>query len=226
MSIHNHQLTVISDVICPWCYIGKNRLDIALKRLRQDYDVIVLWKAFELNPTMPREGLERNSYLRYKFGSQLAAEKVYRNIENVAYEDGLKMAFGNIAKTPNTRMSHKLIASIESSVKQNELVDALFEAYFIHGKDIGNKQVLVDIAKKLQLSQQAQDSLESNEAINSLVVSQEKHAAELGVTGVPSFVYNDRLLFSGAQSPETMYLSLKQAFVRLGDSFALEDIRG
>lgn len=217
MSVYNHRLTVISDVICPWCYIGKNRLDIALKRLRQDYDVNVFWKAFELNPTMPIEGMERKTYLEYKFGSRLAAEKIYQNIEKVAVEDELEIAFKRILKTPNTRMSHKLITSVENPTKQNELVDVLFEAYFIHGKDIGNKQVLANIAKKLHLSQQAEDSLESNAAIDSLVVSQEERAVELGVTGVPSFVYNNRLLFSGAQSSETMYLSLKQAFARFGD---------
>jgi len=213
MSTYNHQLTVISDVICPWCYIGKNRLDIALKRLRQDYDVGVLWKAFELNPTMPAEGMDRNEYLSYKFGSRLAAEKIYGHIEKVAFEDGLKIAFERILKTPNTRMSHKLIASIQPSLKQNELVNALFEAYFIHGKDIGDKKVLTAIATELQLSQ---DSLDSNDATDALVVSQEERAVELGVTGVPAFVYNDRLLFSGAQSPETIYLALKQAFVRFG----------
>ena len=108
-------------------------------------------------------------------------------------------------------MSHKLIASLDSPIKQNELVDVLFEAYFIHGKDIGDKKVLTEIARELQL---AQDSLESNDATDSLVVSQEEYAAGLGVTGVPAFIYNDRLLFSGAQSPETIYLSLQQAFVR------------
>jgi predicted DsbA family dithiol-disulfide isomerase len=211
MSVYNHQITVISDVICPWCYIGKNRLDVALKRLRRDYNVSVFWKAFELNPTMPIEGMERKAYLEYKFGSRLAAKKVYGNIENVAIEDGLKIAFERILKTPNTRMSHKLIASLDSPIKQNELVDVLFEAYFIHGKDIGDKKVLTEIARELQL---AQDSLESNDATDSLVVSQEEYAAGLGVTGVPAFIYNDRLLFSGAQSPETIYLSLQQAFVR------------
>ena len=213
MSVYNHQLTVISDVICPWCYIGKNRLDIALKKLRQDYDVQVVWQAFELNPTMPIDGMERKAYLEYKFGSQPTAKKIYKNIENVAVEDGLKIAFDRIQKTPNTRQSHKLIASLKCPVKQNELIDVLFEAYFIHGKDIGDKKVLTAIARELQLSQ---DSLDSNDAIDALVVSQEERAEELGVTGVPAFVYNGRLLFSGAQSPETIYLALKQAFVRFG----------
>ena len=93
MSAYSHQITVISDVICPWCYIGKNRLDIALKKLRQDYDVHVLWNAFELNPAIPNEGMERKAYLEYKFGSRRTAEKIYKNIENVAVEDGLKIAF-------------------------------------------------------------------------------------------------------------------------------------
>ncbi len=213
MSAYNHQITVISDVICPWCYIGKNRLDIALKKLRQDYDVHVLWNAFELNPTMPNKGMERKAYLDYKFGSRRTAETIYKNIENVAVEDGLKIAFERILKTPNTRLSHKLIASLDCPVKQNGLVDALFEAYFIHGKDIGDEKVLTEIARELQLSP---DSLNGNDPTDALVVSQEERALELGVTGVPAFVYNGRLLFSGAQSPETIYLSLKQAFVRFG----------
>ena len=218
MSVYNHQLTVISDVICPWCYIGKHRLDLALKKLRRDYDVHVLWKAFELNPTMPIKGMERMAYLEYKFGTRLIADKIYKNIENIAVEDGLEIAFEHILKTPNTRLSHKLIASSECPVEQNKLVDVLFEAYFIHGKDIGDKKVLTEIARELKLSQQVQDSLErSNDATDSLVVSQEDRAAELGVTGVPAFIYDDRLLFSGAQSPETMYLSLRQAFGRFSE---------
>jgi predicted DsbA family dithiol-disulfide isomerase len=215
MRTGTHQLIVISDVICPWCYIGKKRLDTALKTLRQNYDIKICWKAFELNPTIPIEGIEREAYLHRKFGSKVAADSIYRNIKSVALEDKLEIAFELIKMTPNTRMSHKLIAATGGNDgKQDELIDALFEAYFVRGENIGDKEVLLKIAMGLKLSDQAINSLEENQMLESLVIAQEDDAKTQGVTGVPAFVYKDRLLFSGAQSPETMYLAIKRALER------------
>lgn len=206
-----YQISVISDVICPWCYIGKNRLDIALKKLRPNYDISVSWRAFELNPRLPLKGINRDLYLEQKFGSKSSAESIYGNIKSVALEDNLDINFELIKKTPNTRMSHRLVTATESTSKQNLLVDALFKSYFVLGENIGDKEVLLAIAKRLDLPDEVSQSIDNDHSINSLVISQEKHAETLGVSGVPAFIYDDMLLFTGAQSSETIYFSLKRA---------------
>ena len=141
-------LTVVSDPICPWCYIGKARLGVALKEIEPEISIRVEWNPFELNPSLPKIGMDRADYLRIKFGSTSSAKKIYRQILINAEADELELNLEAIKKVPNTRDAHKLILSANSPKLQNLIVSKLFEAYFILGVDIGEANNLLDIAAK------------------------------------------------------------------------------
>ena len=139
------KLDIMSDPICPWCYIGKTHLDRALAQ-RPDHPFLITWHPFQLNPEMPKEGVDRRAYLEGKFGGKEGAIKAYAPLVEHAEKAGLSINFEGIQKTPNTLDAHRLIhwAGIEGH--QNAVVDALFTAYFVDGRDIGDADVLADIA--------------------------------------------------------------------------------
>ncbi len=139
------KLDILSDPICPWCYIGKTRLERAMEA-EPNHPFAIEWHPFQLNPDMPSEGMDRREYLETKFGGKDNAVSVYAEIEKHAREDGLELDFAAIKRTPNTIDAHRLIhwAGIEG--KQNAVVDALFKAYFKEGRDIGDAEVLCDVA--------------------------------------------------------------------------------
>ncbi|CAN0585191.1 unnamed protein product, partial [Ectocarpus sp. 12 AP-2014] len=139
------KLDILSDPICPWCYIGKARLDQALAQV-PDHPFVIEWHPFQLNPDMPSEGMDRRTYLETKFGGQDGAAKAYAPIVEHAADSGLSINFDAMQRTPNTLDAHRLIhwAGIERA--QLKVVDALFQSYFVDGRDIGNHDVLSDIA--------------------------------------------------------------------------------
>ena len=144
-------LTVVSDPICPWCYIGKARLGVALKEIEPEISLRVEWNPFELNPFLPKKGIDRADYLRIKFGSTSSAKKIYRQILINAKADELELNLEAIKKVPNTRDAHKLI-SANSPKLQNLIVSKLFEAYFILGVDIGEADNLTGYRSKVGIS--------------------------------------------------------------------------
>ena len=139
------KLDIMSDPICPWCYIGKTHLDKALADI-PDHPFVIEWHPFQLNPDMPREGMDRRAYLEGKFGGKEGAVRAYAPVVEHAEKAGLNIQFEAMKRTPNTLDAHRLIhwAGIEG--KQNQVVDALFRAYFEEGRDIGNHEVLADVA--------------------------------------------------------------------------------
>ena len=205
-------LTVISDPVCPWCFIGKNRLDNAINSLPANINLDVHWSPFELNPTIPKSGMNRDDYLRIKFGSTHAASKVYDNISLAACEDGLILNLDSITRTPNTRDAHKLILYSRKLGTQDKLVHNLFKAYLIDSLDIGDFDTLAQIAKQSGITTKEATSILLNNDLHSEIDSLEEKATEMGIRGVPAFLYNDRYLFSGAQSVQTMKLSIIKAF--------------
>ena len=206
-------LEIVSDVICPWCYIGKRRLDVALTQLG-DFPLTIHWRPYELNPGMPPQGMARREYCERKFGSLEYANQLYARVIAAAEADGLALNVAGMTRTPNTRAAHRLIEFAGEHRCQDAVVDALFEAYFVSGQDVGDPAVLLHIAVQAGLDRDAVATMLAAPAGDAVIETAERAMHELGVDGVPAFVYNGRLLFSGAQSPETIALTLQRARAR------------
>jgi predicted DsbA family dithiol-disulfide isomerase len=207
-------LEIISDVACPWCYIGKQRLADARELMGPEVALNIRWKPYELNPSMPASGMERKSYYAGKFGSENYADQLIANITANAHEDGLAMDYSRIARVPNTRNAHRLIWFAEQFDLQDTIVDRLFEAYFVEGRDVGEHAVLVDIAAAAGLERAATEQFLAGDEALDIVETEERDARRAGIQGVPAFVFNGRFLFSGAQSAETISLSIKRALAK------------
>ena len=203
-------IDVISDVVCPWCFIGKRRLERALAT-RPDLEVETLWRPFQLNPDMPREGMERQSYLVAKFGSAEDAERIYATIAKAGAEENIAFDFESIRRTPNTIKAHRLIRFAGENGRQDEVVELLFRRYFEDGMDIGDDDGLVDIAAGAGLDA---DSVRAHLATDrdlEAVRIEDLQARRLGVTGVPCFVIDRRYAISGAQTPEVFLRAFETA---------------
>ncbi|TKZ21233.1 DsbA family oxidoreductase [Shimia litoralis] len=195
------KLDILSDPICPWCLIGKTQLETALAA-EPDHPFTVEWHPFQLNPDMPKDGMDRRLYLETKFGGKDQAIKVYAQIAQHAEKIGLEIDFGAIKRTPNTVDAHRLIhwAGIEG--KQNDVVDALFAAYFKEGRDIGNIEVLADIADSAGLDAAVVIKLLQSDADIDNIQKRDTHSREMGVTSVPTFIVDGKHAVPGAQAPE------------------------
>jgi len=191
-------IEIISDPICPWCYIGKTRFERALEE-RPDHPFVISWRPFQLNPNMPPEGMDRREYLERKFGGKDAAVQVYSDIQKAAEGDGLKVALDKIQRTPNTINAHRLIhwAGIEGV--QNEAVAALFVANFEEGKDISNPEILADIAESIGMDRAVVERLLASEADIAETKAADKKAREMGVQGVPTFLIDGKYVVTGAR---------------------------
>jgi predicted DsbA family dithiol-disulfide isomerase len=203
-------IDVVSDAVCPWCFIGKRKLDEALK-LIEDLPVQVSWRPYQLDATIPQEGISRQDYMARKFGPERIAE-IHTRIEGAGAEVGIPFAFDKITRSPNTLDAHRLIRWSQMSGRQSELVDRLFTLYFIEGKDIGDKDVLTSLAAEFGLdSAEVRRRLET--AVDKQDVSEEIATAQrIGVNGVPFYIFANRLAVSGAQSPEVLAGAIRQAF--------------
>ena len=194
-------IDIVSDAVCPWCYVGKRRLEAALAA-RPELSVEIHWHAFQLNPGMPEEGMDRESYLATKFGSAARATSIYSDIEQAGAAEGIAFAFDSIRRTPNTINAHRLILLAGKHDVQDAVVELLFRHYFIEGADIGATDELVAIAAEAGIDPAlARDYLNSSEGIEE-VTSEDRQMRHIGVTGVPCFIIDKRFAISGAQAPE------------------------
>ncbi len=195
------KLDIISDPICPWCYIGKTLLDKALAE-RPNHPFTIEWHPFQLNPDMPREGMDRREYLEAKFGGQDGAVQAYLPVEEKAKEAGLDINFEGIARTPNTLDAHRLIhwAGIED--RQMAMAVALFKAYFEQGRDIGDRDVLADLADGLEMDAAVVRRLLDSDADEQAILERDKQFREMGITSVPTFIVNGQHAVPGAQDPD------------------------
>lgn len=198
------RLDIFSDVICPWCFVGKRRLEKALV-LRPMPSLDIRWRAFQLNPGMPKEGMDRQAYLEAKFGGEMRSRQIYDTIRRVGGSENIAFAFEKVKRTPNTVDAHRLIRLAYDKGAQDAMVEALFQAYFLNGRDIGDLDVLIDIAEEQDIDRdEAADFLESNEGAVD-VEAECVTAGRIGVNGVPCFVLNGRYGLSGAQEPEALF---------------------
>ncbi len=198
------RLDIYSDVICPWCFIGKRRLERAL-RMRPQPGLALHWRAFQLNPGMPPEGMDRHAYLEAKFGGLERARRMFEMVRAAGASEGIDFAFDRIRRTPNTLNAHRLVRFAASRGLQAPLLDALFTAYFIDGRDIGSARVLIDIAAAAGLERAAVRVYLQTDADMETVLGEDRIARRLGISGVPCFVFNGRFALSGAQEPEALF---------------------
>jgi predicted DsbA family dithiol-disulfide isomerase len=194
-------IIVYSDVICPWCYVGKRRLEAALSGPGMPGDLRFSWRPFELNPDMPAEGIERRVYRARKFGEARSAELDRKMIETGA-EVGIAFAFDRMQRTPNTRLAHRLIWEAGRQGRQDAVVDRLFRAYFEEALDIGDRKVLERLATESGLEAEGVASALSDEASLQAVVGMEQQGYRMGIQGVPFFILLQKYSVSGAQPPE------------------------
>jgi predicted DsbA family dithiol-disulfide isomerase len=206
-----YALEIVSDTICPWCYIGKRRLEAALALIGDEITFDIGWRPFELNPGMPREGLDRNTYRSAKFGSLERSRELDRQVEAAAATVGLAFDFEKMAVTPNTLASHVLVQVAAEAGRQDDAVEALFKAYFIDGRDIGDPTVLADIARACGLDRSTVEAALEDDALRAKVEAEAHAFSRGGVSGVPTVILNRFILFSGAQPPDLIAQTLKEA---------------
>ncbi|KPH05429.1 DsbA family protein [Rhizobium acidisoli] len=190
-------IDVVSDVVCPWCYLGKARLELAIAEVQDEIGVDINWRPYRLNPDYPREGVDQ--------------KKAHKMLTDLGREVGIAFDFEAIKIGPNTLDAHRLIhwAMIEGREKQDKAVAALFKANFEEGRNVGDHAVLLDIAEKAGLDRSVIASLLASDADRDLIVAEIKAAQEMGVNGVPFFIFDQQYAVSGAQTPDVLANALR-----------------
>jgi predicted DsbA family dithiol-disulfide isomerase len=206
-------IDVVSDVVCPWCYIGKRHLEAAIAQLPADTRPVVRWHPFQLNPDLPRAGIGRRSYLEEKFGGPERAAQIYERVKAAGRAAGLELDFDRIERQPNTLDAHRLIAwaQAEGGGDADALVEALFRAYFVEGRYIGDREVLAEIAGEAGYDAARARELLGDETGVAEIAEMDKHARQMGISGVPFFVFNQRVGVSGAQGGPALLEALAQS---------------
>jgi len=204
------QIDVVSDTVCPWCFIGKRRLDRALA-MRRDVRAEVFWRPYRLDPTIPKEGVDRKAYLKAKFGDGPRNTAMGDALRSEGASEGITFAFDKIARTPNTLDSHRLIRWAGGQGVQNDVVERLFSAYFLEGRDIGDAGVLTDIAKDAGMDVALVGELLARDADLAAVEREAGMANQMGISGVPTFIFDSRFMISGAREPEVLVKIIDRA---------------
>ena len=198
------QIDVISDTVCPWCFIGKRRLARAMA-MRPAITFDVKWRPYRLDPTIPKGGTDRKAYMRAKFGTDpMKIVEMHKLIAAEGAKDGIEFDFGAIDRRPDTLDSHRLIRWAEATGVQDEVVERLFIAYFENGEDIGDIRVLADIADISGMDGVEVAQMLEGDEDRALVEREDQIAHEMGVTGVPAMIFGNRLAVSGAREPELL----------------------
>jgi predicted DsbA family dithiol-disulfide isomerase len=193
------RVEIYSDTVCPWCFIGKRRFDLA-RRQRPHLALDVHWRAFELNPGLPPSGIDRQEYLLAKFGDRERLQRMHDQLREIGASVGIQFRFDRVRRMPNTRAAQKLLALAAEQGLQDRACDALFSAYFEEGCDVGDPQVLVELSTRLGL-EGAPDGLDEP-SLQERVLADENLARDWGITGVPTFIFDSRYALSGAQTAE------------------------
>ncbi len=207
------QIDVISDVVCPWCFIGQKKLARALALYREQNPAAeaptVTWHPFQLNPGLAESGVDRAEYLKRKFGER--SGDIYARVSAVGAQVGIPFAFDKVVRQPNTLAAHSLIALAGDAGRQDAVVEALFRAYFIDGRDLTANETLAEIACGAGLGREAVEQCLASAEARAHVQGEDEEARRLGVDGVPFFIFNRRYSMSGAQDPETLLEAMLKA---------------
>jgi predicted DsbA family dithiol-disulfide isomerase len=194
------RLEIVSDVVCPWCYIGKANLDRALAEAANPF--AIRWRPFQLNPDMPPQGMDHRAYYAAKFGEERAGA-IRERVTEAGREAGIQINFDRVTRAPNSLDAHRLLRWAEPEGVQHALAGILFRRYFAEGEDIGEAAVLADAAAEAGMDREVAARLLAGDADRASVAEEAASAAEMGVTGVPCFILGGRYAISGAQPPET-----------------------
>lgn len=192
------RIDIYSDTVCPWCYLGKRRFDLAVAA-RPQYEPVVVWRPFELNPDVPVEGVDRETYMAAKMPDQARLQQAHAELERLGEASGIRFRFELISRIPNTRRSHLLIAHAARSGLQAAIKDRIMRAYFEEGCDIGDPDELVRLAIEVGLNASESRNVLILRSGQDGVVAAERHAAVLGITGVPTYIFDGQYTISGAQ---------------------------
>ncbi|MFK0334998.1 DsbA family oxidoreductase [Rhizobium sp. NPDC090275] len=204
-------IDVVSDVVCPWCYLGKARLELAIAEVQDEVGVDVNWRPYRLNPDYPPEGVDQKAALEKKLGGAERVAEGHKMLTELGREVGINFNFEAIKIGPNTLDAHRLIhwAMIEDRDKADKVVDGLFKANFEQGLNVGDHAVLLDIAEKSGLDRAVTASLLTSDADKGLVVEEIESAQKMGVNGVPFFIFDQQYAVSGAQTPDVIAGALR-----------------
>lgn len=208
------KVDIVSDVVCPWCYIGKRRIEKAMQALGDKYEFDLEYHPFELNPDMPVEGVDQKTYLSKKFGGTDRYYQLTNHVKTVAAQEGLNFDFEKQKVSPNTREAHRIIQFAKREGKQPAVKEAFMKAYFEEGIDLSKKENLIHVAANAGLSKEKIEKLLSTEEGLAEVALEEKEMQKLGITGVPFYIINNKYGISGAQ-PSTAFI---QALDDIGSS--------
>lgn len=204
-------IDVVSDVVCPWCYLGKARLELAIAEVQDEVGVDINWRPYRLNPDYPTEGVDQKKALEEKLGGAERVAQGHKMLTDLGREVGIAFDFEAITIGPNTLDAHRLIhwAMVEDREKQDRVVDALFKANFEEGRNVGDRAVLLDIAEKAWLDRSVSASLLASDADSDLVLAEIQAAQQMGVSGVPFFIFDQQYAVSGAQTPDVLANALR-----------------
>jgi len=203
-------IEIYSDVVCPWCYIGKRRLERALDQLNGAARSRITWRPYQLNPTMPEDGMDRTTYLAAKFGSLDAFRQMEEHVLAAGAAERIPFAFEKVARTPNTFLAHRLMWHAEQQGCQDVVVESLFRGYFTEGADIGSVQILGQLAGRAGLDAAAVESFLQREEGAMEVKAEEAAGHRLGIRGVPYFIINGSISISGAQPSDIFVSAIQQ----------------
>jgi predicted DsbA family dithiol-disulfide isomerase len=206
------RIDIYSDTVCPWCYLGKRRFELAVAA-RPQYEPRVTWRPFELNSDLPAEGVDRAAYLASKMGGPERVAETHAELQRQGEASGIEFRFDLIKRMPNTRRSHLLIAHAARSGRQAAVKDRVMRAYFEEGCDIGDVEELVRLGVEAGLAEHESRSALILRAGQDGVIAAERHAAVLGITGVPTFIFDGQYTISGAQE----VAALAQVFDQVAD---------
>ncbi|MEZ5653032.1 MAG: DsbA family oxidoreductase [Burkholderiaceae bacterium] len=198
-------IDVVSDVVCPWCFVGKRQLEQAVEALAAEAPearVTVSWHPFQLNPELPDHGMTRSDYLQAKFGSR-DTKAIYERVKTAAGQVGLELAMERIGRQPNTVRPHALIA-VADAKQQPAVVEALFRAYFVEGRDLTDEATLIETGRAAGLPEPAIESAMRDEGLAQTIRNADSSARQMGVNGVPFFIFNRSLAVSGAAGAQTL----------------------
>lgn len=211
------QIDIVSDVVCPWCYIGKRRLEAALAspEAADLPPVHISWHPFQLNPDLPAEGIDRKAYLEEKFGGPERAATIYERVRAAGRTAGLELNIDGITRQPNTRLAHALIDFAQrSGDRATDVKERLLRAYFIENRFVGDAGVLAAIAAEAGLDAVAARAHLADPATLAVIDQADQQARQMGVSGVPFFIFNRKLAVSGAQEPATLVGAMRQALAQ------------
>ena len=207
-------IEIFSDVVCPWCYIGKRRLDAILDAPAGE-GLTVAWRPYQLYPQIPDEGIPRETFMAARFGDGAQASEIYQRVRAEAEQEGLDLDFEGIRVAPNTLRAHRLLSWAEGSGHQHELAEALFRSYFREGRDVGDPEVLAAVAGEAGLDADAAAAMLASDDELDKVRQELSLAQAVGVTGVPFFVMAGKFAIPGAQPRDVMRQLIERARERL-----------